>query len=92
MIASKFANKFPILDNFYYQGGAIQIDGHTTVYIYDCLFTDNYAQSGGAVYLRGGNVGIRGSIFIANTAVESGGDVAGYGTLYKHLKMHISNQ
>ena len=81
MTASKFANNFPILDNFYYQGGVIQIDGHTTVYIYDCLFTNNYAQSGGAVYLRGDNVGIRGSIFIANTAVENGRAVVGYGTI-----------
>ena len=81
--ASKFANNFPILNNFYYQGGAIRINGqsHITVYIHDCLFTHNSAQIGGAVYISGGRVDIRESIFIANTAVETGGAVAGYGTV-----------
>ena len=91
--SSNFANNFPILDNFYYQGGAIRIDGDVTVNISDCVFTNNHAQIGGAVYARGGIVNIGESMFIANTAVESGGAVAGLGTTFNitRCRFHINN-
>ena len=56
-------------------GGAIQIQGDSTVNIERSMFTNNSALSGGAVYVRGGEVSISECSFTANIVLNYGGAV-----------------
>lgn len=58
-------------------GGAIYAPkGSYEVYVDNCTFINNYAQYGGAIYMRGGILDISNSVFINNTALLYGGAIA----------------
>ena len=56
-------------------GGAIQIQGDSTVNIERSMFTNNSALSGGALYVKGGEVSISECSFTANIVLNYGGAV-----------------
>ncbi|MDL2246570.1 DUF11 domain-containing protein [Methanobrevibacter sp. OttesenSCG-928-K11] len=58
-------------------GGAIATRNHEEMEakIYNCIFNDNYAPIGGAVYLTGKNIEIVDNIFNNNLALKSAGAV-----------------
>lgn len=60
-------------------GGAIYTDDlnpRASVTIENCTFKDNYAQYGGAIYMREGVLNVSDSIFLNNSAYNYGGAIA----------------
>ena len=55
------------------RGGAISVSNFSKLKIINCIFRDNMAELGGAIYLyQNSSVAISGNLFYNNTAVENG--------------------
>ena len=63
-----------IADGVSWQGGGLYNAG-ATVYLNDCVFTNNIAQDGGALYNANGTVNLNDTTLSGNLAWESGGGV-----------------
>lgn len=58
-------------------GGAIFCPSHQyDAYLNNCTFINNFAEYGGAIYLKGGKLDVINCIFINNTAYQCGGAIA----------------
>lgn len=69
-----FSNSVAPQGNSY--GGAIQCMGTSyNAHVYNCTFINNYAQHGGAIYIRGGILDVYDSLFINNSALHYGGAI-----------------
>lgn len=73
-------------------GGAMMVfeSGTSTIYIDNCLFENNFSQRrGGAVALVKGSLSIRGSEFVHNECLRSGGAISGTGQDADYLTLDI---